>query len=155
MRVLAIALALATGALAVSGCGSTKKAQPFWRGAGGGRAIQAREIKAAQEANPVLSIFPTLPRTSTCLIPSGGITSQALRGTCETTIRWAYNWNESQGIVTFTERWQRPACPAGATCHNLRHHSWVVLVKLPATINGKAVVLATQTRGASPPQAND
>src|SRR3954447_12974608 len=107
MRAFALALALAVGVLSISGCGSTKKRQQAEVGAGAARAEAFREIKAAEARNPVLSIFPTHPGTTTCLIPAGGVAKFDLHGSCETTVRSAPNRHEPLRIVTFTERWKK------------------------------------------------
>jgi len=154
MRALVVAVALTAVAVALAGCGSSRTLQPALRGAGGERAAEFREIKVARSTNPVLlSIFPKMPRTQTCLIPSGGITSLELRGSCETTVHTASPRGEILRVVTFTERWTPLGCKA-RVCG--RHHSWIVWVNIPTTVEPqRPVVIATHARGASPPQAND
>lgn len=154
MRVLALALVVASAALILSACGSTSKLSRAEAGAGAARAMQFREIHAAKASNPLLSIFPGQPGKRACLIPSGGITSRKLHGSCETTVRWAENRHEPLQIVTFTERWKGPPCPPGGTCSS-PYYSWVFWVAPSMSNTFRPVVVARHTRGAFPPQAND
>jgi hypothetical protein len=159
MRVVATAVAVSAGVLAVSGCGGShaKPAISIRVGAGAGRIARREEVRIARSSNVLFSIFPSMPGKRKCVIPHGGLPRLgSLRGTCQTSLRPDLHTHEPAWIVSFTERWRRPACApdlAVACSRPMTSHTWRLIEGMPVIAQGvKPRVVATRSSGAAPPQ---
>jgi hypothetical protein len=59
-----------------------------------------REARAIFRSGPYL--FPQTPGSTSCRIPSGGVTSHHVPGTCTTRVRVG---KDGSAVVTFVETW--------------------------------------------------
>jgi hypothetical protein len=163
MRTTRTAAAAIVGVLALSGCAGSGLKQTTHSTTSSATTSspvslaspQMQQIQLARASKQVFSIFPAMPRTTTCLIPAGGPTTRRLHGTCQTSIHSHRHTHEPAIIVTFTESWVRPVrCPPGAECVNLPlHHAWTVIEGEPiASTRASLHVVATHSSGAPAPQ---
>ena len=148
MKRLGLLTALATVALAATGCAGSHRASRPTTSAGVTVASGSDPAVARVQASwPILRIFPKTPgATQHCLLPGPGM-NRGIKATCRTATSVGALGPE---VVTFTETWRGTSFRLSGSTRGTQRHSWRFVVSSP---HGRVSLVGEH--GNFPPQSTE